>query len=264
MWNRSRSFSGGEGVDERVVSRLIFPLDTGDLAEARRWVRRLSGLVGVFKVGLELFTAAGPAAVEMIREEGQAEVFLDLKLNDIPATVAGAVRAASRLGVDFLTVHMLAGRWAVREAARAAEGGLRILAVTILTSLSRADLMEVGYSPELSRDLSEAALRLASLAYRCGVHGVVCSAKELPRIREAFPHLLTVVPGVRPEWLEEELADDQKRIASPGEAIRAGADYLVVGRPIREARDPRAVAERILAEMAQAFEERYRGCNVPE
>ncbi len=243
---------------EKVAGRLIFPLDVADLSEARRWVRRLRGLVGVFKVGLELFTAVGPAAVEMVREEAGAEVFLDLKLNDIPATVAGAVRSASRIGADMLTVHMLAGRWAVREAARAAEGGLKILAVTLLTSLSRADLMEVGYSPELSRDLEEAALRLASLAYRCGVHGVVCSAKEVARIKEAFPHLMTVVPGVRPDWLEESLADDQKRIASPGEAIRAGADYLVVGRPIRESRDPRAVAERILAEMAEAFSERFR------
>ncbi|MBX6423623.1 orotidine-5'-phosphate decarboxylase [Thermosulfurimonas sp. F29] len=242
-----------------MVSRLVFPLDVPDLSEARRWVRRLKGLVGVFKVGLELFVAEGPAAVEMVREEAGAEVFLDLKLNDIPATVAAAVRSASRLGADMLTVHMLAGRWAVREAARAAEGGLRIFAVTILTSLSRADLMEVGYSPELSRDIGEAALRLAGLAYRCGVHGVVCSAKEVARVKEAYPHLLTVVPGVRPDWLDEHLADDQKRIASPREAISAGADYLVVGRPIRESPDPRGVAERILSEMAEAFAERYGG-----
>ncbi|HIE33461.1 MAG TPA: orotidine-5'-phosphate decarboxylase [Thermodesulfobacteriaceae bacterium] len=237
---------------EKAVNRLIFPLDVSDLSEARRWVKRLKGLVGVFKIGLELFTAAGPSAVEMVREEAGADIFLDLKLNDIPATVAGAVRSASRLGVDMLTVHMFSGRWAVREAARAAEGGLKILAVTILTSLSRADLMEVGYSPELSRDIREAALRLANLAYRCGVHGVVCSAKEVAQIKEAFPHLVTVVPGVRPEWMASS-ADDQKRIASPREALLSGADYLVVGRPIREATDPREAAEKILEEMSQAL-----------
>ncbi|QJA06954.1 orotidine-5'-phosphate decarboxylase [Thermosulfurimonas marina] len=240
------------------ASRLIFPLDVPSLSEARRWVKLLAGLVGVFKVGLELFTAEGPAAVEMVREEAGAEIFLDLKLHDIPATVAGAVRAASRLGVDMLTVHVSAGRGALKEAVRAAEGGLKILAVTLLTSLTRADLMEVGWSPELARDMREAALRLSHLAYRCGVHGVVCSAKEVSTIKEAFPHLLTVVPGVRPDWLEENLADDQRRIASPKEAVRAGADYLVVGRPIREARDPRAVAQRILEEMAQAFSEREK------
>lgn len=242
------------GIDP--VSRLVFPLDVSHLAEARRWVRRLAGLVGVFKIGLELFTAEGPAAVEMVREEAEAEIFLDLKLYDIPATVAGAVRAASRLGVDMLTVHVGGGRPALREAVRAAEGGLRILAVTLLTSLTRADLMEVGWSPELARDMREAALRLSLLAYRCGVHGVVCSAKEVSVIKEAFPHLLAVVPGVRPAWLEDDLADDQRRIASPGEAVRAGADYLVVGRPIRESRDPRGVAQRILEEMAQALAER--------
>ncbi len=239
---------------QEAVNKLIFPLDVSHLEEARRWVRKLRGLVGVFKIGLELFTAAGPKAIEMVREESEADVFLDLKLNDIPATVAGAVRAASRLGVDMLTVHMLAGRWAVKEAALAAEGGLKILAVTLLTSLSRADLMEVGYSPELARDIPEAALRLAHLAYRCGVHGVVCSAKEVSRIKEAFPRLLTVVPGVRPSW-NEEMSDDQKRIASPAEALRAGADYLVVGRPIREAPDPREAAEKILEEILSVLED---------
>jgi len=242
-------------VLEDPVSRLIFPLDMGDISEARRWVRKLKGLVGVFKIGLELFTAAGPAAVEMVREESEADIFLDLKLNDIPATVAGAVRSASRLGVDFLTVHTFSGRWAVREAARAAEGGLKILAVTILTSLSRADLMEIGYAPELSRDIREAALRLAQLAYRSGVHGVVCSAKEVARIKEAFPHLLTVIPGVRPEG-EAPLADDQRRIATPREAILSGADYVVIGRPIREAPEPQKAAARILEEISQALAER--------
>ena len=241
---------------ETPQERLIFPLDVPDLSTARKWVRELKGLVGVYKVGLELFTAVGPAAIEMIREESEAEVFLDLKLNDIPATVARAVRAASKLGVDLLTVHMWAGRWAVREAARAAEGGLKILAVTVLTSLTRADLMEVGYSSELARDLKEAALRLSSLAYRCGVQGVVCSAKEVEAIKQAFPRLLTVVPGVRPEG-EERAEDDQKRVASPKEAILLGADYLVVGRPIREAPKPREAAQRILAEIKEALEERH-------
>ncbi len=234
-------------------SRLVFPLDVSGLEEARRWVRRLREFVGVFKVGLELFTVCGPEAVEMIREESDADVFLDLKLNDIPATVARAVKAASRMGADMITVHMWAGRWAVREAAFSSEGGLKVLAVTVLTSLSRADLMEIGFSPELSRDIQEAALRLASLAYRCGADGVVCSAKEVGRIKEAFPRMITVVPGVRPEWTE--FPDDQKRIATPSEAVRAGADYIVVGRPIRESKDPKGAAVRILEEVASVLEE---------
>ena len=235
--------------------RLIFPLDFTGLEEARVWVRRLREKVGVFKVGLELYTAAGPAALEMIREESQAEIFLDLKLHDIPVTMSRAARAASWQGVDFLTVHLMAGKQAVKGCVEAVEGGLKILGVTILTSHTRADLMEIGYSPELSRDIPEAVRRLAGLAYRTGCFGVVCSGKEVSMLKEAYPHLRAIVPGIRPEWAAD--PQDQVRITTPKEAILAGADYLVVGRPIREADDPEEAASRILAEMEEAFQIRY-------
>ena len=234
--------------------RLIFPLDVAGLKEARRWVRKLKDLVGVFKVGLELFVSEGPQVLEMIREETGAYIFLDLKLHDIPATMQKAARQASLAGADLLTVHMLAGRQAVRKTVEAVEGGCKVFGVTILTSHTRADLMEIGYSPELSRDLTGAVLRLSGLAYRAGCHGVVCSGKEVGAVKEAFRHLKTIVPGVRPSWAAD--PQDQVRVTTPKEAILAGADYLVIGRPIREARDPREAAGKILAEMEEAFLER--------
>lgn len=234
--------------------RLIFPLDVASLAEARKWVRRLAEEVGVFKVGLELFTAEGPAVLQMIREETEADIFLDLKLHDIPNTMRRAAYVASRHGVDILTVHMLAGRQGVRGCVEEVEGGTKVFGVTVLTSHTRADLMEIGYAPELSRDLREAVMRLAGLAYRAGCHGVVCAAKEVAAVKEAFPHLRTIVPGIRPEWAAD--PQDQVRVSTPYEAILAGADYLVIGRPIREAINPREAARRVIEEMEKAFEAR--------
>jgi orotidine-5'-phosphate decarboxylase len=234
-----------------VKERLIFPLDVPNLDLARQWVRRLRDTVGVFKVGLELYTAEGPSVLEMIRQESEAEIFLDLKFHDIPTTMARATRAANLAGADFLTVHLLAGKEAVKRCVESSEGGLKIIGVTILTSHTRADLMEVGYSPELSRDIPEAARRLDSLAYRSGCYGVVCSGKEITALKEAFPHLRVIVPGVRPEWAAE--SQDQMRVTTHKEAILAGADYLVVGRPIKEAADPVKAAEKILQEIEEAL-----------
>jgi len=237
-----------------VKERLIFPLDVPSLKEACAWVARLKEVVGIFKIGLELFVAHGPQAIEAVRDAGAEEIFLDLKLHDIPATMQQAARAASRHGVDILTVHMLAGRQAVRKTVEAIEGGTKVFGVTILTSHTRAELMEIGYAPELSRDIKEAVLRLANLAYRAGCHGIVCSGKEVAAVKEAYRHLRTIVPGVRPLWAAD--PQDQARVVTPGEAIRAGADYLVIGRPIREAEDPSSAAAKILDEMKEAFQER--------
>ncbi len=237
-----------------VKERLIFPLDVSNLIQARRWVRLLGDSIGIFKVGLELFVAEGPGVLQMIREESEADIFLDLKLHDIPNTMKQAAWVASKHGADILTVHMLAGRQAVRACVQAVEGGTKVFGVTILTSHTRADLMEIGYAPELSRDIKEAVLRLASLAYRAGCHGVVCAAKEVALVKEAFPHLRTIVPGIRPAWAAE--PQDQVRIATPYEAVVAGADYLVIGRPIREAKDPKEAVCRVLEEMQAGFEAR--------
>ncbi len=232
--------------------KIIFPLDFQDLNEALLWVERLSSYVGVFKIGLELFTKEGPRAVEEVKKRSKAQIFLDLKLQDIPNTMAGAVRSASSLGVDFLTVHILSGRKALESAVKSAEGGLKILGVTILTSLDKADLLELGFNGELITNLEDLVLRLAFLARATGCDGLVASAREVSLLKEAFPQLITVVPGIR---LESSSKDDQQRTATPYEAIRKGADYLVIGRPIREAEDPENTLERILKDIQKGLEE---------
>jgi orotidine-5'-phosphate decarboxylase len=228
-------------------SRLVFPLDVPDLDEARDWVRLLSGRVGVFKVGLELFTATGPASVAVVREAGAA-CFLDLKLHDIPATMAGAVRRAADLGVRFLTVHTAAGPRALRAAAEAAAGsGTTLLGVTVLTSLDDDELQAIG----LPAPAEAAASRLGALARQAGVPGIVCSAHELPRLRrELGPEVVLVVPGIRPAG---DQPGDQRRVATPVDAVRAGADLLVVGRPIRNAADPVAAAAAIAMDIESAL-----------
>lgn len=232
-----------------AVDRLVFPLDYPSLDEARRGAELVSSSVGVLKVGLELFLREGPAAVRLCRELG-CRVFLDLKLLDIPATVARAVAGACALGVDYLTVHASGGTRILEAAQRSAEKentGLELLAVTVLTSSDQDDLREAGIAdgPEAQ------VLRLARLACRSGVGGLVCSAQELVALRRELGARVTLVcPGIRPAG---SAAGDQKRVATPGEAIRAGADLLVVGRPIRDSADPERSARAIVQEIASAL-----------
>jgi orotidine-5'-phosphate decarboxylase len=227
--------------------RLIVALDVADLESARALIERLRGEVSVLKVGLELFTAVGPEAVRLVREAG-AECFLDLKLHDIPATVASAVRAAAALDVRYLTVHAANGPACLRAAAEAAKGTrTTLLAVTVLTSLDEAELSAIG----LSGPPAETARRLARLAREAGIDGLVCSPHECEALRaELGPKALLVVPGVRPGGSDR---GDQRRTATPAEAIAWGADLLVVGRPIRDAADPVAAARAITAEIALAM-----------
>jgi orotidine-5'-phosphate decarboxylase len=212
--------------------------------------RRLAGAAGFFKIGSQLFSAEGPRAVEKIAKLGSS-IFLDLKFHDIPNTVAGAVRAAVGLPkVRLLTIHALGGLEMMTAAKEAAATAKRhspaILAVTILTSHDAGTLQEVG----ISGTPATRALELAKLAKEAGVDGVVASAHEVAAIRKACgPKFLIVVPGVRPA---NAAINDQSRIATPAEAIRAGADYLVVGRPITAAGDPRQAALAISKEIAQA------------
>lgn len=226
--------------------RLVFPLDVPDLETAQEWIDRLSGEVGVLKVGLELFTAAGPDAVRAVHASG-SKCFLDLKLHDISATMASAVRAAVKLGVDYLTVHAAAapaGLAAVRDAA--ADSNTRLLAVTVLTSLDAGELDAIG----LEGPPAAAVERLARLAMRHGIDGLVCSPEECASLRRSLADdVLLVVPGIRPAGSDR---GDQTRVATPGRARRDGADLLVVGRPIRNAEDPVAAARAIVAEIAEA------------
>jgi orotidine-5'-phosphate decarboxylase len=226
---------------------LIVALDFPRLAPAEALARRLAGQAGMLKVGSQLFTAEGPRAIERLARFG-AGIFLDLKFHDIPNTVAGAVASAASLpGVRLVTVHALGGREMMRAAAQARPRGVKAIAVTLLTSLDRASLGRVGISgTPLAR-----AVKLARLAQQAGLDGVVAGAREARAIRRACGRgFLIVVPGIRPGGAAR---GDQSRVATPAEAIRAGADYLVVGRPITAAADPRAAARSLVAEIRRAL-----------
>ena len=226
-----------------MKDRIIVALDTDSPESALATVRRLSGEVGMFKVGMELFPRGGPELVRRIREEG-SDVFLDLKFHDIPNTVAGAVRSAIAMGVRFATVHASGGKAMLAAAAGAAEGAaITLLAVTVLTSMDDADMAEVGFS----MGARGAVLRLADLAAGSGVRGIVCSADEVAAVRDRLgSNVVLVTPGVRLPGGE---AGDQKRVVTPSDAISRGADYIVVGRPITQAPDPVAAARRFVEAM---------------
>lgn len=237
---------------EAGAARLIVALDHPDPGEARACVDDLAGVVEWFKVGGVLFTRAGPALVRDLVEAGR-RVFLDLKFHDTPATVAGSVAAAAELGVDLVTLHAAGGREmlaAARKAADAADRPPRLLAVTVLTSLDEAEYGRV-VGPG-ARPLAETVPALARLAREAGADGLVCSPREVAALRaELGPEPLLVVPGIRPEWSVSDHRG-QARTAPPADAIRAGADYLVVGRAVTAAPDPAAAARRVAAEVEAA------------
>ncbi len=223
---------------------LIVALDVPTVSQALALRDELAGVVGFFKVGKELFTAVGP---EILRELAPARVFLDLKFHDIPKTVAGAVAAAARHGVAIVDVHASGGKAMMTAAAAAVgAGGPVVLGVTVLTHLGDDDLEALGFRGK-SR---EQVLRLARLAAESGLDGVVASALEVEAIREALGDRIQIlVPGVRPAWSKD--SHDQRRVATPGDAARLGATYVVVGRAIALDPSPRAAAERILEELSR-------------
>ncbi len=233
-------------------SRLIFALDVPSLDEAVSFVQKLGGSVGMFKVGLELFIKEGPAVLTAIRDHSDAEIFLDLKLHDIPATVERAVQSAAAHNVRFLTVHCAGGEAMLKAAVNGAgNSGLQILGVTVLTNLGPDDHREeLGYRKDLT--LKDLSVTRSGIAKTAGCAGVICSGLEVVAIRENFNDLLTVVPGIR-QNKNGMGGDDQKRVITPKRAIQAGADYLVVGRPIRDASDPKAAAQRIVQEISEAL-----------
>jgi orotidine-5'-phosphate decarboxylase len=217
-------------------------LDAPDLETAARWAGLVTPHVSTVKVGLELYLRYGPDAVASVRGASGVQVFLDLKLHDIPATVAGAARAVARLRPALLTVHAAAGPAAIKAAADAAPNA-RIVAVTVLTSLGDDDLGRIG----LTGPASDAARRLAVLAVAAGAQGVVCSPQEVAAVRaEVGPGIMLITPGVRPAGAD---VHDQARVATPEAALRAGADLLVIGRPITGAADPGAAAAGIAASL---------------
>jgi orotidine-5'-phosphate decarboxylase len=243
--------------DAHPRSSLIVALDFDSLSTALNFAQKVSDLVGMFKIGNQLFTSAGPEAVKQVAALGNA-VFLDLKFHDIPNTVAGAVLSAAAMpGVQLVNVHALGGAAMLRAAAQAVSAGVpmgadrtRLIAVTILTSMEHKTMREVGIGgTPLTR-----AVKLAQLTKKCGVDGVVASVQEAKAIRKACGReFLIVTPGVRPAAKSgTKKEDDQARTATPAEAIKAGADYLVVGRPIIAADDPRAATRAVVEEIAAA------------
>jgi orotidine-5'-phosphate decarboxylase len=241
--------------DAHPRSSLIVALDFDSLSTAVKFAESVSDMVGMFKIGSQLFTSAGPEAVQQIAALGNG-IFLDLKYHDIPNTVAGAVLGAAAMpGVQLVNVHALGGSAMLKAASQAVSAGVpmgadrtRLLAVTILTSMDQKTMRESGISGSpLNR-----ALKLAQLSKKCGVDGVVASVQEAKAIRKACGRdFLIVTPGVRP--IEKSgKKDDQARTATPAQAIKAGADYIVVGRPIIASADPRVSAQQIVNEIAEA------------
>ena len=237
-------------VTSHMKDRIIVALDVAERSSALRLVESLSGLVGMFKVGSQLFTAEGPGLVREIVEAGE-RVFLDLKFHDIPNTVAGSAEAAARLGVSIFNVHAMGGAEMMRAAAHAVKDrGIlwmtrpAVLGVTVLTSMDAGNLNDVG----IESDVNTEVVRLATLARDSGLDGVVASPREIRLIREfvASEGFIILTPGIRPSWAA---TGDQKRIATPLDAIRDGADFMVIGRAITDSKDPRAAAERILEEI---------------
>jgi orotidine-5'-phosphate decarboxylase len=235
------------GLDSDPKDRLAVALDLPDGRSALNIADRLGDTVRWLKVGMELYFAAGNALVTELRQRGY-RIFLDLKLHDIPNTVAGGVNSVAHLGAELLTIHASGGATMLRAAAKAAEENpsLRLLAVTVLTSMDAAELNAIGVSDSPAVQVP----RLARQAWNSGIRGMVCSAEEVGALRKEFgPEAFLVVPGIRPAG---SATDDQKRIATPQDAIAAGASMLVLGRPITKAPDPAGAAKEILTTISRA------------
>jgi len=233
----------GKNIPAR--ERLIFALDVASAADARALVERLGDSVRFYKIGLELFMSGGYFELLDWLVARDRRVFVDLKFFDVPATVAAAVRGLRDRGVTFATVH---GNQSIMEAAVAAKGEVKVLAVTVLTSLDRGDLDDLGFAV----DVEALVLSRARRALEAGCDGVISSGLEAKVLRrELDSRLLVVTPGIRP--VENRPADDQKRVVTVEDAFANGADYIVVGRPIRDAADPRTAAEQIQASIAAVF-----------
>lgn len=231
---------------------LIFPLDVASADEALGLVECLSSHVGMFKIGLELFVRCGPDIVKTVQAKSPAGIFLDLKLHDIPVTVERAMSVVADLGVTFVTVHCGESERMLAAAVDGGRGRVGVLGVTVLTSVSKDDIRAAGFRPEYAETATRLVAQRARMARRAGCAGVVCSGLEVDAVAQACgPDFIKVTPGIRPEW-SLTAGDDQQRVMTPGRAIAAGADYLVVGRPIRDADDPAAAARQVVEEIANA------------
>jgi orotidine-5'-phosphate decarboxylase len=228
---------------------IIFPLDVSSADEAKRYVELLAGHVGLFKVGLELFIRCGFEVIAFVHAIGAAGIFVDLKLHDIPATVSRAMAGIADLGIQFATVHCGESLRMLEAATAGSQGKVNVLGVTLLTSVSAADIKAAGYRQEYYTDISRLVLQKAEMARSAGCAGVVCSGHEVGMIKKKLGrNFIAVTPGIRPQWSAGD-KDDQQRVMTPAQAVRNGADFLVIGRPVRDAAHPRVAAERIAEEI---------------
>jgi len=231
---------------------IIFPLDVPNVKDAVHYVEMLAESVGMFKVGLELFVEAGPEIIRMIKENSPAEIFLDLKFHDIPATVQRAMNRVAELGVAFATVHCGESARMLEAAVAGSEGAVGVLGVTVLTSVSKGDIQGAGFLPEFANNVSALVEKRAAMAKAAGCAGVVCSGQEVKQIKAVCGReFIAVTPGIRPAWQAGD--DDQRRIVTPARAIADGSDYLVIGRPIRDAKDPVWAARKVAEEIGEAI-----------
>ncbi len=238
---------------KKVKEYIVFPLDVSSMDEAKRYVSLLRGRVGMFKIGLELFIRCGPGIIEIVRNSGDVGIFLDLKLHDISETVKRAMECVAESGVEFVSVHCSSSKKMLEMAVKGGQGRTGVLGVTVLTDNDAGVVAECGFRDEYAQDTSLLVMKRAQMAYDAGCAGVVCSGHEVKQIKDRFgTGFMAVTPGIRPEW--SRLAnDDQKRITTPAMAVKAGADLIVVGRPIKTAADPAAAADAVAVEIADAL-----------
>lgn len=232
---------------------IVFPLDVDSAGQAEDLVRMLDQKVGMFKIGLELFIDQGPSIVQRVRALSSAKIFLDLKLHDISVTVEKAMASVARVGADFVTVHASSSQKMLEMAVKGGNGKTRVLGVTLLTDNDSSVVKACGFKDEYVQETQLLVLKRAKLARDAGCSGVICSGLEAAAIKKNFgKDFLVVTPGIRPIWGEVE-NDDQQRITTPAMAMGQGADFIVVGRPIRRASDPCAAADRIAREVEEAL-----------
>lgn len=232
---------------------IIFPLDVPTEKAAKEYVELLSESVGMFKVGLELFIRSGPGLIDFIKASGSADVFLDLKLHDIPETVFRAMERIADLGVAFTTVHCGETPRMLEAAVSGAMGRVGVLGVTVLTSISGEDIKAAGFRKPFYEDLTRLVIERADMAKAAGCVGIVCSGREVKKIKKTLGRdFIAVTPGIRPVWDDME-THDQKRVVTPAVAVKNGSDYLVIGRPIRDANNPKEAALKIAEEIEKVL-----------
>jgi len=234
---------------KKAKDYIIFPLDVSSVKTAKQYVETLSESVGMFKIGLELFIRSGPDIINFIKTSGATGVFLDLKLHDIPETVSRAMQNIADLGVAFATVHCGETSRMLEAAVKGGKDKVGVLGVTVLTSVLNEDLKSAGFRKIYYDDLTSLVIKRAAMAKQAGCKGIVCSALEVKMIKETFGQdFIAVTPGIRPGW-DAGGKNDQRRVTTPARAVENGSDYLVIGRPIRDAKDPKDAAVRIAEEI---------------